>query len=68
MNGFKSDFDDFTELENEVNVGARNVLLATIDSTAHHQASSCRTTKEIWDHLIVAHEGASQVRNTQVGI
>ena len=32
VNGFKSDFDDFTELEKEVNARARNILLAMIDS------------------------------------
>ena len=68
MNGFKSDFDDFIELEKEVNSKARNILLATIDSTTHHQVSSCRTTKEIWDHFTIAHEGNSQVRDTQVDI
>ena len=68
VNDFKSDFDDFTELEKEVNARARNIILATIDGTAHHQVSSCRATKEIWDHLTVAHEGTSKVRDTQVGI
>ena len=68
FNGFKSDFDNLTEFEKEVNSRARNILLATIDSNAHHQVSSCKTAKEIWDHLTVAHEGTSQVRDTQVGI
>ena len=68
VNGFKFDFDNLTELEKDVNARARNILLAMIDSTAHHQVSSCKTAKEIWDHLTVAHEGTSQVRDTQVGI
>ena len=68
VNGFKSNFDDFTKLEKEVNDRARNILLATIDSTAHHQVSNCMTAKEILDHLSVVYEGTSQVRDTQVGI
>ena len=68
VNGFKSDFDNLIELEKEVYARARNIFLATIDSTAHHQVSSCKTAKEIWDHLTIAHEGTSQVRDTQVGI
>ena len=68
VNGFKSDFDNLPKLEKEVNARARNILLATIESTAHHQVSSCKTAKEIWEHLTVAHEGTSQVRDTQVGI
>ena len=68
VNGFKSDFNDFTELEKEVNARARNILLVTIDSMAHHQVSSCKIAKEIWDYLIVAHERTSLVHDTQVGI
>ena len=67
MNGFKSDFDDFTELEEE-NAKVRNILLAIIDSMVHHQVSSCKTTNDIWDHLTIAHEGTSQVQDNQIGI
>ena len=69
VSGFKSNFNNLTKLEKEVNSRARNmILLAMIDSTTHHQVSSCKTAKEIWDHLTVAHEGTSQVRDTQVDI
>ena len=68
VNGFKFDFDGFNELEKELNARAKNIFLATINSMAHHQVSSCRTPKDIWDHLSAAHEGTSQVRETQVGI
>ena len=68
VNGSKFNFDDFTELEKEVNARARNILLTTIDITAHHRVSSCRKTKEIWDHLTVAYEATSQICDTQVGI
>ena len=45
VNGFKSNFDDFTKLDKEVNVRARNILLATINSIAHSQVSSCKMAK-----------------------
>ena len=66
--GFKSNFNNLTKIKKKINVGARYILLATIDSKTHHQVPSCKTAKDIYDELIVDSEGTCQEWDTLVAM
>ena len=52
----------------QINVKATNMLYCTLDANEFNRISTYKTAKEIWDKLIVTHEGTEQVKESRVSL
>ncbi|XP_028083034.1 uncharacterized protein LOC114284334 [Camellia sinensis] len=50
------------------NAKAVNMLYCALDATEFNRICTCTTAKEIWDKLIVTHEGTTQVKESRVSL
>ncbi|XP_028070162.1 uncharacterized protein LOC114272640 [Camellia sinensis] len=50
------------------NAKAVNMLYCALDATELNRICTCTMAKEIWDKLIVTHEGTTQVKESRVSL
>ena len=50
------------------NAKAMSIIFCGLDRNEYNRVSSCDTAKQIWDRLLVTHEGTNQVRASKVSI
>ncbi|XP_047269540.1 uncharacterized protein LOC124899274 [Capsicum annuum] len=50
------------------NAKAKNILVCGLSLTEYNRVSNCNTAKQIWDALVNAHEGTSQVRKFKIAL
>jgi len=58
------DSDDFRKMEK--NAKAKKLLYFGLGSDEYTRISECESTKEIWNALQIAHEGANQVKQPRI--
>ena len=52
----------------QLNSKAMNCLYCALDSNEFNRISICESAKEIWDTLMVCHEGTSQVKESKINL
>jgi len=58
------DAEDFKKMEK--NAKAKNLLYFGLGPNEYTRISECKSAKDIWDALQVAHEGTNQVRQSRI--
>ena len=58
--------NDLVVLNN--NVTAKNILIYWLGPVEYNKVSTCTTTKKIWDALVNAHKGTSQIRKFRISL
>ena len=64
----ESTWSDFTFREYEANSKAQNSLLTALNEDDLTQVIHCQSAYEIWQHLLVTHEGTSQVKRAKIDL
>ncbi|XP_028105171.1 uncharacterized protein LOC114304192 [Camellia sinensis] len=52
----------------QLNAKAANMLYCALDAIEFNRICTCTTAKEIWDKLVVTHEGTTQVKESRVSL
>ncbi|MQM08629.1 hypothetical protein Taro_041490 [Colocasia esculenta] len=52
----------------DANWSAMNIMQCSLHPTEFARVSSCVTTKEVWDHMIVIYEGTLEVKETKANM
>ncbi|XP_028106101.1 uncharacterized protein LOC114305199 [Camellia sinensis] len=65
---FESEWSSAYYKDIQGNVKAVNMLYCALDATEFNRICTCTTAKEIWDKLIVTHEGTTQVKESRVSV
>jgi len=63
-----SEFEGVDKKKMQLNAKAINVLYCALDPNEFNRISACKSAKEIWDKLQVAHEGTNEVRETKMNM
>ncbi|KAM7528138.1 hypothetical protein LguiB_031548 [Lonicera macranthoides] len=63
-----SEYNEHDIRKIQYNAKALNSLHCALSMDEYNKISCCKTTKEIWDKLEVAHEGTSQVKEDNINI
>ena len=63
-----SEWSEQQKKTNETNARAVIILHCALSPAEFNRVISCTTTKEIWDHLEVTHEGTKKVKSTKIAI
>lgn len=50
------------------NAKAKNILVCGLGPDEYNRVSTCTTAKQIWDALVNAHDGISQVRKFRISL
>ena len=66
--GDEDTWSDITTKEFDANAGAHYALLQAINDDDISRVIHCKSANEIWTHLLVAHEGTSQVKRAKVDL
>ena len=64
----ESTWSEFTSKENEANSKAQNSLLTALNEDDLTRVIHCKSAYEIWQHLLVTHEGTSQVKRAKIDL
>ncbi|KAF3640270.1 hypothetical protein FXO37_23580 [Capsicum annuum] len=64
----RSEFTPDDLLALKKNEKAKNILVCGLGPTEYNRVSTCTTAKQIWDALVNAHEGTSQVRKFSISL
>jgi len=64
--GDEDTWSDITTEEFEVNAKAHYALLQALNDNDIVRVIHCKSTNEIWRHLVVTHEGISQVKRAKI--
>ena len=64
----ESTWTDFTFREYEANSKAQNSLLTALNEDDLTRVIHCQSAYEIWQHLLVTHEGTSQVKRAKIDL
>ena len=59
---------DVATKEFDANTKAHYVLLQALNDDYIPKAIHCKSAHEIWSHLVVTHEGTSQVKKTKIDL
>ena len=62
------EFNETDKKNLQLNAKAISVLYCALDPSEFNRISACKSAKEIWDKLKVAHEGTSEVRETKMNM
>ena len=62
----RSEFTPDDLLALKKNAKAKNILVCGLGPDEYNRVSTCTTAKKIWDALVNAHEGTSQVRKYRI--
>ena len=58
-------WSEFTFKEYEANSKAQNALITALNEDDLTRVIHCKSAYEIWQHLLVTHEGTSQVKRAK---
>ena len=61
-------WSDLTSKEFEANSKAQNALLLALNEDNLTWVIHCKSTYEIWQHLLVTHDGTSQVKRAKINL
>ncbi|XP_028080258.1 uncharacterized protein LOC114281868 [Camellia sinensis] len=64
----KSEWTSADYKDIQLNAKAVNMLCCALNATKFNRICTCTTTKEIWDKLVVTHEGTTQVKESRVSL
>ena len=62
------EFDEKDKKSMQLNAKAISALHCALDPTEFNRISACKSAKEIWTKLLIAHEGTSEVRETRMNM
>ena len=63
-----SEYDEHDMRKLQINAKALTSLHCALTMDEYNKISSCKSAKEIWDKLEVAHEGTSQVKDDNINM
>ena len=61
-------WSELTSKEYEANSKAQNSLLTALNEDDLTRVIHCKSAYEIWQHLLVTHEGTSQVKRAKIDL
>jgi len=66
--GEEDTWSDLTSLEFEANSKAQNALLSALNEDDLTRVIHCKSVYDIWQHLLVTHEGTLQVKRAKIDL
>ena len=66
--GEEDTWSDLTSKEFDANSKTQNALLLALNEDDLTQVIYCKSSYEIWQHLLVTHEGTSQVKRAKIDL
>ncbi|XP_075074422.1 uncharacterized protein LOC142162022 [Nicotiana tabacum] len=62
----RKEFNDVDRKAIEKNLRAKKILVCGIGPDKYNNISTCQSAKEIWEALQIAHEGTTQVKQSNI--
>jgi len=66
--GDENTWSDFTTKDFDANAKAHYALLQALNDDDIARVINCKSTYEIWLHLMITHEGTSQVKRAKIDL